>query len=183
MEIRHSTRADLPRMMEIYRRARQFMADHGNPDQWGPTNWPPADLIQSDIAGGNSYVCVSNGVIVGTFFFCQGKDIEPAYKQIEDGAWLNGGPYGVVHRLASGGSVRGVGKFCIEWAIGQCGHLRIDTHGDNYVMQNLLKKCGLTHCGTVHVAEDDHPRLAYEIVHQSVEEDLDARTANPGFSG
>ena len=29
-------------------------------------------------------------------------------------------------------------------------------------MQNLLKKLGFTHCGTIHVEEDNYPRLAYE---------------------
>lgn len=36
MEIRHAEPADLERMMEIYAQARRFMADHGNPNQWGP---------------------------------------------------------------------------------------------------------------------------------------------------
>ena len=52
MKIRHSTVRDLDRMMEIYAFARQFMAEHGNPDQWGPTNWPPEELIRKDIAAG-----------------------------------------------------------------------------------------------------------------------------------
>jgi len=29
-------------------------------------------------------------------------------------------------------------------------------------MQNLLKKLGFTHCGTIYVEEDDYPRLAFE---------------------
>ena len=40
MRIRKSAEQDLGRIMEIYESARQFMAAHGNPDQWGPTNWP-----------------------------------------------------------------------------------------------------------------------------------------------
>ena len=36
MIIRHSKEEDLPRMMEIYAYARDFMAEHGNPNQWGP---------------------------------------------------------------------------------------------------------------------------------------------------
>lgn len=51
--------------------------------------------------------------------------------------------YGVVHRLAGDGSEKGIGAFCIDWAFSKCGNLRIDTHGDNIVMQNLLKKLGL----------------------------------------
>ena len=37
-----------------------------------------------------------------------------------------------------------------------------DTHGDNIVMQNLLKKLGFNHSGTIYVEEDDYPRLAFE---------------------
>lgn len=162
MKIRHATENDISRMMEIYQYAREFMAEHGNPNQWGPTNWPPKELVYSDIAAGNSYVCISDDKIVGTFFFDQGKDIEPTYHTIEDGAWLDKGPYGVIHRIAGDGTVKGIGSFCINWAFEQCGHLRMDTHGDNFVMQNLLKKNGFVHCGTIYVTEDDYPRLAYE---------------------
>jgi len=163
MRIRKSTGRDLDRMMAIYASARDFMARHGNPDQWGPTQWPPENLIRKDIADGNSYVCENDaGTVVGTFFFTQGADIEPTYRTITDGAWLDDSPYGVVHRIASDGSEKGIGSFCISWAYGRCGHLRIDTHGDNSVMQNLLGKLGFVHCGTIYVEEDDAPRLAYE---------------------
>ena len=80
----------------------------------------------------------------------------------EDGAWRDPSPYGVVHRLAGDGSVRGTGAFCLDWAYRQCGHLRVDTHGDNRVLQNLLGKLGFVHCGTIYVEEDPYPRLAYE---------------------
>lgn len=164
MEIRKSTEQDIPRMMEIYARARAFMAAHGNPNQWGPTGWPPEPLIRQDIAQGHSYVCVHEGRVVGTFFFISGEDIEPCYRDITDGAWLDDSPYGVVHRIASDGSVKGVGAFCIGWAYDQCGHIRIDTHGDNKVMQNLVKKLGFVHCGTIYVEEDNYPRLAFEKI-------------------
>ena len=162
MEIRKATERDLERIMDIYAIARSFMAEHGNPNQWGPTHWPPEDLIRRDIAAGDSYVCVHEGRVVGVFYFVHGRDIEPTYARITDGAWLNDTPYGVVHRIAADGSVKGVGAFCIDWAFQQCGHLRIDTHGDNSVMQRLLQKLGFTHCGTIYVQEDDYPRLAYE---------------------
>lgn len=164
MVIRHATEADLDRIMEIYAYARNFMAEHQNPNQWGPTNWPPRQLILQDISRMASYVCIHEGRIVGTFFHEAGEEIEPAYEKIENGEWLgNSGTYGVVHRIAGDGSVRGIGKFCLEWALEKCGgHLRIDTHPDNIVMQNLLKKLGFTCCGIIRVEEDDNPRLAYE---------------------
>lgn len=162
MEIRHATEEDIAQMMEIYKYARDFMAEHGNPNQWGPTNWPPEELIRSDIAAGNSYVCTCDDRIVCTFFFDQGKEIEPTYHIIEDGVWLDDSPYGVIHRIAGDGTVKGIGSFCINWAFEQCGHLRMDTHGDNRVMQKLLEKNGFVQCGIIHVTEDDYPRLAYE---------------------
>ena len=163
MRIRHSTGQDIERIMEIYSFARQYMAAHGNPNQWGPTNWPPEALIHKDIGDRNSYVCLNDeGNVIGTFFFIRGRDIEPTYRIITDGAWLNDDSYGVVHRIAGDGSEKGMGAFCINWAFEQCGHLRIDTHGDNIIMQRLLKKLGFSHCGTIHVEEDDYPRLAFE---------------------
>lgn len=164
MEIRKSTEKDFTRMMDLYAGARKFMAEHGNPNQWGPTNWPPEELIHQDIAQGDSYVCVHEGQVAGTFYFIRGKDIEPTYREIEDGNWMDESPYGVVHRIAADASVKGVGSFCINWAFEQCGHLRIDTHGENKVMQNLLEKLGFIHCGTIYVVEDNYPRLAYEKI-------------------
>ncbi|MBQ2776697.1 MAG: GNAT family N-acetyltransferase, partial [Peptococcaceae bacterium] len=82
---------------------------------------------------------------------------------IVDGDWKDASPYGVVHRIASGGKAKGVGKFCIRWAVEKSGgHLRMDTHGDNKIMQNLLTGLGFVHCGTIYVVEDNDPRLAYE---------------------
>ena len=164
MKIRPTTGEDLLRLLEIYQYARNFMVDHGNPDQWGLTQWPPEALLRADIAAGHSYVCVAEERIVGTFFFISGPDIDPTYRHIEDGNWLEDSPYGVVHRLAGDGSRPGIGQFCLEWALQQCGHLRVDTHGDNKVIQNLLRKMGFTHCGTIYVEEDDFPRLAYEKI-------------------
>lgn len=161
--IRKATPADLPRMMDIFAHARTFMTEHGNPRQWAATNWPPQELIQSDIAAGKSYVCtIDKDHIVGTFFYDYGTDIDPTYRIIEQGQWLGGETYGVVHRIASSGEVHGVGSFCISWAYDQCGHLRMDTHPDNVVMQNLLHKLGFQRCGLIHIEHDPDPRIAFE---------------------
>ena len=60
MVIRKATEKDFSQMMKIYAYARDFMKAHGNPNQWGPTNWPPEALIHNDIKDGNSYVCISD---------------------------------------------------------------------------------------------------------------------------
>ena len=165
MKIRKATEEDFNRIMEIYAFARDFMAKTGNPNQWGPTNWPPEALIHDDIREGSSYVCINDdGKVTGVFYFTQGKDIEPTYREITDGDWFGDSTYGVVHRIASDGSERGIGQSCISWAFEQCGHLRMDTHADNVIMQNLLTKLGFIRCGIIYVIEDNYPRYAYEKV-------------------
>ena len=55
MEIRKTKIEELDSVMEIYAYARQFMADHGNPNQWKKTN-PPRERVEQDIKKGKSYV-------------------------------------------------------------------------------------------------------------------------------
>ena len=165
MHVRLTKPNELDEVMEIYAHAREFMAAHGNPRQWGATNWPPRDLIAQDIQTGTSHVCVTNSrEIAAVFFYDYGKDVEPCYEEIGDGTWLDAGPYGVVHRIASAGIVRGAGTACLNWAFEQSGHVRIDTHPDNVVFQRLLHKLGFCQCGIIYVEEDDDPRLAFEKI-------------------
>lgn len=101
MEIRKSTEADFEQIMKIYRYARKFMAEHGNPRQWGNNNWPPEKLIRQDILKRKGYVCVHEGRVVGNFFFDFGKDIEPTYHTIKGGAWLDDDPRLAYEKTAS----------------------------------------------------------------------------------
>ncbi len=163
MNIRPTKESDLVRIEDIYTRARSFMAANGNPTQWGPTQWPPMELIADDIHNGSSFVCVDDSdTVIGTFAFFFGRDIEPTYRTIHSGAWLDESPYGVIHRLASDGTHKGVAAFCINRMYEQCGHLRIDTHTDNVIMQNIADKLGFTRCGIIYVEKDNYPRIAYE---------------------
>lgn len=157
MHIRRSTPADLPAMEEIYAAARAYMAEQGNPTQWGTAN-PRREWLEQDMAEGVSYVCVEDGQVVATFMFTTAG--EPTYSYIEDGAWPDDGPYGVVHRIATGGARKGAGAFCLNWCLERCGNLRIDTHRDNRPMRALLAKLGFACCGIIYV-EDGTPRLAY----------------------
>ncbi len=163
MKIRHTKTEDLAAVMAIYEGARDFMARTGNPHQWGDKKNPPQSRIEQDIAEGKSYVCVDeNDRVIGTFYYDYGMDIDPTYAIIEEGAWTNPDAYGVIHRIASSFTQPGIGSFCINWAFSQCGHLRIDTHEDNHVMQSLLTKLGFTRCGIIYLLEDHDPRIAYE---------------------
>ena len=164
MKIRHAEEKDVKRMMEIYEYARDFMAKTGNPNQWGPNKWPPEYLIHEDIMKGHSYVCEEYGNIIGTFYYEYGKDVEDTYADITDGKWTSPEAYGVVHRLAADGSTKGTGEYCLRWAYEQCGYIRVDTHTDNVVMQNLLKKLGYSKRGIIYVKQDNYPRYAYDKI-------------------
>ena len=158
MEIRKTTEKDFPKVTEMYENARIFMAAHGNPNQWGKTK-PELSVIVNDINEGSSYVLEDNGRLLATFCYKSGPD--PTYSVIENGQWLNNKPYSVVHRITSTGEVKGSASYCINEAFKKCGNLRIDTHEDNHVMQNLLKKLGFTYCGIIYV-EDGSKRLAFQ---------------------
>lgn len=160
--IRKSKEEDFDRIMEIYEYAREFMARTGNPNQWGPNRWPPEEVVRQETASGHGYVCEHWGKVVGAFAYYYGKEIEPSYRVIEDGGWRKDSAYGVIHRLAGDGSVKGIARACLDWAYEESGHLRVDTHGDNKVMQGILGRLGFTHCGTIYVEQDEDPRLAYD---------------------
>ena len=152
MRIRKATQQDLHSIMQLYENARAFMREHGNPGQWG-TTYPPQNMIETDIRFGNLYVCIEKDTIEAVFFYKDG--IDPTYLKIYDGQWKNDAPYGVVHRITSSGKVKGAASFCLDWAFSQCGNLKIDTHENNIVMQNMLKKNGFTYCGRIYIDNEE----------------------------
>ena len=165
MLIRNSKLSDLNQIMAIFSNARKFMAENGNPHQWSKNNWPPESLITDDIKNQKSYVCVDeNDKVLGTFYYDYGHKIEPTYNEIDNGNWIGDEVYGVVHRIASDNVTKGVGSFCLKYAMEKAKHLRIDTHEDNKPMQNLLIKLGFKKCGIIYAHEDKDPRVAFEWV-------------------
>lgn len=158
MEIVRAREQDLPEILEIYAFARQFMRDTGNPNQWKRSH-PSEQMLRDDIIRGNLYVCLNGGRIVGVFAFIIGPD--PTYDNIDDGSWHSNAPYGTVHRLASGGQVRGVGRACFDYCKALVNNLRVDTHHDNRVMQQVIEKNGFSRCGIIY-QPDGSPRIAYD---------------------
>lgn len=179
MQIKRAEMKDLPQMLLIYERARQFMRETGNPNQWKST-YPPESVVKQGIQEGKAWLCIADGPedgregegilpgeILGTFYFAQEDD--PAYHHIEGGSWLNEDTYAVIHRVASSGKGRGFARCCFSWAASQCPNLKIDTHEDNRVMQHVLEKNGFQRCGIIHLA-DGSPRLAYQRAPQKKNE-------------
>ena len=156
--IRTAKTDDFERIREIYAGARQFMAAHGNPDQWGLC-YPSDALVLQDIREQTLYVITGHNRIVGVFYFHIGPD--PTYARIEDGAWLSEEPYGTIHRIASDGTTHGILKQTVAYCEERILHLRIDTHPDNLIMQRQIVRCGFTRTGIIY-AEDGSVRYAYE---------------------
>lgn len=148
---------DLDRVLEIYAYARKFMAENGNPHQWG-TVTPQKALLEEDIERKQLYAVRENGVIHGVFAFILGED--PTYKKIYEGVWHKNQAYGTIHRIASDGS-GGIFNACISFCGKKIDYLRIDTHKDNHIMQHVVEKAGFRRCGIIYIA-DGTPRIAYD---------------------
>ena len=157
--VRKAEQTDLPRILEIYAYARSFMAQTGNPNQWGTTH-PPKAQLEHDIRQGDLLVVEDDQGIHGVFFFSLGED--PTYGQIYDGQWHAQRPYGTIHRIASDGS-GGILGTAVAYGKARSDYLRIDTHEDNHVMQHALGKQGFRRCGIIHIA-DGSPRIAYDLL-------------------
>jgi hypothetical protein len=162
MKIRKVLASDLDAVMEIVDAARGIMRASGNMRQW-TGGYPDEELVKKDIENGNSYVCLDEEQnIVGTFTFIQGND--PTYARIYEGAWSDDTrPYGVIHRLASTETSKGVANACLQWCYEQIPNLRADTHRDNHILQYILKKHGFKYCGIILLANGDE-RLAFQKV-------------------
>lgn len=158
MEIRKATTDDLPDIMEVIGQARTIMRETGNATQWA-NGYPSVETIQDDIAQGCGFVCTTD-TIVGYFFFRHGAHPEPTYTYIE-GQWLNDEPYGVIHRLASGRTAKGIAQAAFDFAFSLVENVRVDTHADNLPMQNFLVKNGFSYCGVIYV-NDGTPRDAFQ---------------------
>lgn len=151
---------DLEHIMPLFEHARNYMMSTGNPHQW-INGYPSEEQILMDMAENTNYVCRNEeGAIVATFCFRIGED--PTYAKITGGHWLNNDSYGVIHRLASNGSVKGIATLCFDWCFNQIGTIRVDTHADNKVMQHLIIKYGFKYCGII-LTHNGTERLAFQL--------------------
>ena len=151
--VRKAIYSDIDTVLKIYEKARQYMADTGNPKQWSDS-YPPKELVMRDIEGGNLFVLEDSADIYGVFaFFPEGDSI---YDDIE-GEWLNSLPHAAIHRVASAGTRRGVLAECIDFCLSQSNNLKIDTYTTNKIMQHQLLKYGFVNCGTLKGDMKDFP--------------------------
>ena len=161
MHIRKAKLEEIDVIMDVFEAARQFMNKTGNVRQW-IDGYPSKELISGNIRDEGLYVCLADDEqIVGVFYFK--VEADKTYAKIYGGAWLNDKPYGVIHRIASSGKQRGIGDACLQWCFEQCGNIRVDTHCDNIVMQNILQRNGYSRCGIIYVANGTE-RIAFQKI-------------------
>jgi hypothetical protein len=164
-EIRKATEEDLPSILIIYRNARTFMKERGNPDQWGES-YPDKDTVENDITHNQLFLVTEDNTILAVFV-CTTVS-EPAYENT-DCSWHSEKPYAVVHRVASSGNRGGITKLIFDYAREKTGYIRIDTHRANVPMQNALKNYGFLPTGTVYYSRDGliTSRIAFDFVEKS----------------
>ncbi|MBO5130031.1 MAG: N-acetyltransferase [Oscillospiraceae bacterium] len=159
MTVRLAEMRDFDTILKIYDRARRFMAETGNPTQWG-SHYPDPELLKEDMEGEHLFVITDGDRVRGVFSFLVGPD--PTYSIIEDGAWHSDAKYGTIHRIASDGA-GGVFSACLEFCLGKCAYLRIDTHENNKVMQHVVTKNGFCRCGIIYT-DNGSPRIAFDRI-------------------
>ena len=155
MNIRLANTSDTNRIFEIYEYARAYMKAHGNPNQWGD-NRPEKSLTKDDIKNQRCYVMEDEGHIFACFVFTIGFEKEYEAK------FPSNDKYGVIHRVASDGSKRGIVEQIVDFAKGKVNLLRIDTHEDNKTMQKVIERQNFKRIGIIYL-EDKSPRILYEL--------------------
>lgn len=159
MNIRHAQLHEIDAIMAIFGEAKAYMYRVGNTSQWGD-DYPPRQLIADEISSGHFYVVEHEGESVAVFSF--DVAVEPTYAVVEDGAWQYDEPYGVVHRLASNGRVKGIADCCFAWCKSQHHYLRVDTHRDNATMLQAIERQGFVRSGIITLSRNGDKRIAYE---------------------
>ena len=157
--IRKARLDELDSIMPVYDKAKAYMQQSGNPNQW-IGGYPSRETIAAYILAGHCHVLETDDrELAAVFAYIEGND--PTYSDIFDGAWLNDLPYAVVHRLASAGIMHDVARQCFLWCFGQCPNLRVDTHADNHTMRHILESLGFSRCGII-LTHNGTPRIAYQ---------------------
>ncbi|MBR5534105.1 MAG: GNAT family N-acetyltransferase [Ruminiclostridium sp.] len=162
MIVRKACAEDIRAAYQCIEDAREYHRSMGFV-QWHP-GYPTCATIEQDVEAGIGYVFAEGHEICG--YCCMIFGDEPAYHRI-DGAWKTDRPYAVIHRMAFSQQSRGKGlsgealalvkAYCLEHGVEA---IRVDTQGENVVMQHILDREGFAYCGLVHF--DGGPKLAYE---------------------
>lgn len=166
MEFRRSKKEDIHKIMYIIKEAKEYLKEN-NIDQW-QDGYPTEGTILDDIKSNESYIAVENDVVIGTVAISFRG--EKTYEKIYEGSWLSKEAYVVIHRIAVTRELKGRGIACniikeIEKIAlkNNMYSIKIDTHEENNVMQNLLVKNNFKYCGVIYLI-DKSKRIAFEKI-------------------
>ena len=157
---------DFDAIKRLYDAAREYFRLAGI-DQW-QTGYPQNEVVLNDIASHFTHAVWADGRIIAACAIIPAPD--PSYARI-DGAWLTGGKYTVIHRVAVLPKYKGRGIASLLFSHARdisdpsILSLRADTHEDNLSMQRLLEKNGFVRCGIITLYGDSEAgktRIAYE---------------------
>ena len=166
MGIRHTKEEDLQAVMQLIYDAQEDFRTQGI-DQW-QRGYPNEEKIREDMSEKESYVLEDGEIQASTAISFRG---EKNYRVL-DGEWATDADtkYAVIHRIVTSRKYKRNGsagkllqfaeKLCKEQGVRS---VRIDTHPDNLIMQNWIKKNGFVYCGHIWL-EDGALRYAYEKV-------------------
>lgn len=115
---------------------------------------------ESPLKKSNDEFTCKAATILAVFAFIIGSD--PTYTDISQPGWLSEKEYGTIHRLASSGETGGIFERVLAFCATKTGHIRVDTHRDNLIMQKLFIKQGFSFRGLIKMP-DGSERLAYEL--------------------
>lgn len=163
--VRPSTFEELDELLAIVEHGRAALAEAGVP-QWND-GYPSRESITSDLEREVSYTALHDGKPVATAVIL--TDGEPDYNEINDGRWIQDGPYITVHRVATHRDAKRMGAASAlikraEEIAKERGFfaVRIDTHRQNLAMQTFLEKNGFVRCGVIFLRRSGAERIAFE---------------------
>lgn len=174
-KLRKLEKRDLYKVSLMIEKAKKNMREVLGIDQW-QSGYPNNETYEKDIDDGIGYAfCDENDEIVAVAAVILGN--EPWYDSIEGGefpgVWQGDEEsYAAIHRVCVDLDItcRGVGSGFIGAIADYCRKngrksLRIDTHRHNKPMRAMLKKCGFTETGIIHIPESNTTeRITYELM-------------------
>jgi|SRR5690554_4673859 len=171
MEIRLARNRDIDEILIILNDAKRILKENGI-NQW-QNDYPNKEVFLNDIKKRSLHLVVEEGQLLG--FASLDTIQKPSYENIEEGKWLiNAKEYLSINRLAvkSGFYNKGIGKALFNFAeelakTKRLKSIRVDTHQDNFIMLNFLKRFGFEYCGKIYfenIKKEENLRLAYEKV-------------------
>lgn len=169
MQLRLADHNDVDTIMDIINHAKQFLSEQQIP-QWQNQTGPNQDIINKDIDLRQGYVLEDSKMIVG--YCALTGNVEKSYTNIKKGSWNETYPvYASIHRVALDPNIRGKGlsqillKEIINQAAMQDYHdIRIDTHPQNIIMQQVIKRAGFNYIGDIELAQADGERIAFQLL-------------------